>query len=348
MCLKWYKWSGEDGAPPYDPAILIRMLFLCYLYNISERQIEERVNLDLSFKYFAGLGADGKAPDHSTLTKFKNRLILGGGKSAYDELLNEILRQALRKGIVFGSIQVTDATHTIANVNTAKDHGRQSETDRHGKPKNPEDIKPARDSDAKWGNKGDKTINDPKTGEKKIVPQWFYGYKSHTNINALSGMITSIETTGGEVPDGNIFVALVEKDDQTKILPEIRTGSADRGYDYGDNHEYLKSRGFGDAIRLNDYRTAASNEFNSIWLELKKSKEYQAGKVERYKIERNFGTEKQGHGLGRCRYLGLVKYHAQSTLTALAINLKVVVAAMTGSTLKGYAYAGNGVRLPSS
>ncbi len=201
--------------------------------------------------------------------------------------------------------------------------------------------------DAKWGNKGDKTVTDPKTNEKQKIPQWFYGYKSHTNINALSGMVTSIETTSGEVPDGNVFVPLIEKDDQTGVLPEKRTGSADRGYDYGDNHEYLKSRGFGDAIRLNDYRTAKDNEFNRRWLELKKTTEYQTGKVERYKIERNFGQEKQGHGLGRCRYLGLVKYHAQSTLTALAINLKVVVAALTGSTLKGYAYAGNGVRLPS-
>src|SRR6266498_1538304 len=66
--LKWYRISegGGVGNPPYNPSLLLRMLFLSYLYNISERQIEERVNFDLTFKYFAGLGVDEKAPDHST------------------------------------------------------------------------------------------------------------------------------------------------------------------------------------------------------------------------------------------------------------------------------------------
>lgn len=32
---------------------------------------------------------------------------------------------------------------------------------------------------------------------------------------------------------------------------------------------------------------------------------YKEGWKERYKIERKFGEAKAGHGLGRCRYLGL-------------------------------------------
>ena len=43
---------------------------------------------------------------------------------------------------------------------------------------------------------------------------------------------------------------------------------------------------------------------------------------ERYKIERKFSEAKWWHGLGRCRYLGLLKYHLQAILTAMVLNLK--------------------------
>ena len=74
-----------------------------------------------------------------------------------------------------------------------------------------------------------------------------------------------------------------------------------------------------------------------MWQELKHTDEWQKGRRERYKIERKFGEGKLSHGLRRCRYLGLTKYHAQLAMTAIVLNLKVVVASMTGSTLRGYA-----------
>ena len=44
-CLRYYKGSAEIGRARYNPSVLLRILFLSYLYNISERQIEERVDL---------------------------------------------------------------------------------------------------------------------------------------------------------------------------------------------------------------------------------------------------------------------------------------------------------------
>src|SRR4030066_2091031 len=171
-CLRYYKGSAEVGRAPYNPSVLLRMLFLSYLYNISERQIEERVDLDLSFKYFVGLGVDEKAPDSTSLTYFKERLLEGAGKSAYDQLLREILSQAKQKGIRFGSIQIIDSVHTIADVNTDKDEKKK---DKGGKP---------RDPSAKWGTKGKKKIKDKKTGKAVTVNKSFYGYKTHTSANA--------------------------------------------------------------------------------------------------------------------------------------------------------------------
>jgi IS5 family transposase len=341
--LKWYRISESKGGgnAPYNPALLFRMLFLSYLYNISERQIEERVNFDLTFKYFVGLGVDEKAPDHSTLTYFKERLLLGGGKSAFDELLREILKQAQEKGIVFGSIQIVDATHTIADVNTDKDRQRKrgGKKDRDGKPKPPA---PPRDPDAAWGVKHVREVKNIETGKIERQKECFHGFKSHTSMNAKSNLITSIVTTPGNNSDNEQFIKVANKDNQVKGMNSKRTYALDKGYDDGDIHEHLKEKKFGNAVKLKKTRTA------QMWQDLKNDQKHKDGLAERYKIERKFGEEKQGHGLKRCRYLGLTKYHAQTVMTALAVNLKVVVAALTGSTLKGYVYSGNCVRLNSS
>lgn len=333
-CLRYYKGSAEVGRAPYNPSVLLRMLFLCYLYNISERQIEERVDLDLSFKYFAGLGVDEKAPDHSCLTYFKERLLAGAGKSAYDQLLREILSQAKQEGIRFGSIQIVDSVHTIADVNTDKN---KQNKDKGGKP---------RDPDASWGAKGQKKARDHQTGKIHRQTEYFYGYKAHVSRNQ-NGIVTSIVTTPGNAYDGHHFKTLVEKDNFTPA-PKQKTYAADRGYDDGENHEYLKVKKLGNAIKLNRYRTEKINQNKKPWKDLKQEKTYYEGLKQRYEIEQTFGQMKQGHGLRRARYLGVDKFHIQASLTALVINLKVVVATMTGSTLKGYGYRGNAVRFGAS
>ncbi len=72
---------------------------------------------------------------------------------------------------------------------------------------------------------------------------------------------------------------------------------------------------------------------------LKQSKRYREGLKERYKVERKFGEAKTGHGLRRCRYLGLVKYFVQVILTAMALNLKRMVKLLTGIPFRGRAVA---------
>jgi len=49
--VRYYKGGGEYGPPPYEPVVLLKMLLVSYLYNLSERQTEEMVNLNLAMKY---------------------------------------------------------------------------------------------------------------------------------------------------------------------------------------------------------------------------------------------------------------------------------------------------------
>lgn len=117
----------------------LKMLLVAYLYDLSERQVEEMATFNLAVKYFLGLAADELPPDHSTLTAFKRRLLDNGKLDAFQELLGEIVELAGEQGIEFGTLQVVDSVHTVADVNVAKDDARRKERN------------PPRDPGAQWG-----------------------------------------------------------------------------------------------------------------------------------------------------------------------------------------------------
>jgi len=160
--VKYYRGRAREGRPPYDPAVLLKMLLVSYLYDLSERQVEEMARFNLPVKYFLGLGADELPPDHSTLTAFKRRLLDNGSLDAFEELLVKIVNLASERGIEFGTLQVIDSVHTVADVNVEKDDRRRR------------DGNPPRDPGAQWGVKHSRLVKD---GEGKSSRQkvYFYG-----------------------------------------------------------------------------------------------------------------------------------------------------------------------------
>ena len=66
------------GRPSIPPEMLLRAMLLQAFYTIrSERQLMERLEFDLLFRWFVGLSADEPAWDHSTFSKNRDRLLDG-------------------------------------------------------------------------------------------------------------------------------------------------------------------------------------------------------------------------------------------------------------------------------
>jgi len=317
--IRLYKGEGVVGRPPFDPALVLKVELIAYLYNLSERQVEVYINENLPAKYFVGLAVDQKAPDHSTLTVFRERLLQRGALKVFEEMLAEIVQTALTSGVQFGSIQVVDSVHSVANVNTAKDKKRKDKGDG------------PHDPDARWGAKHRHKVKTP-DGNEVEQTQYFYGYKAHVSLNAQNGIVTSVEVSSGEAYDGHHFCSLVDQD-LKKELP-VDTYTADKGYDDGNNHFYLQQRGLYSAINLIRTRLSKKDDHKEIWEDLVRTAQYRRGLKERYKIERKFGEAKQVHGLGRCRYLGKLMFAIQAFFTAIVLNLKRMVRILTGVGFK--------------
>jgi len=64
------------GRPSIPPERLLRATLLQLLYSIrSERQLVERIEFDLLFRWFVGLSIDEKVFDASTFSKNRDRLL---------------------------------------------------------------------------------------------------------------------------------------------------------------------------------------------------------------------------------------------------------------------------------
>lgn len=66
------------GRPSIAPERLLRAMLLQAFYGIrSERQLMERMEFDLLFRWFVGLGVDEPAWNHSSFIKNRDRLLEG-------------------------------------------------------------------------------------------------------------------------------------------------------------------------------------------------------------------------------------------------------------------------------
>jgi len=198
----------DNGRPSWDPLVLFKVVFLQFLYDLSDREVEEQVNFHLVCKWFAGLQPEERAPDHTVLCRFRSRL----GVEKFQVIFNQIITQAREAGLVHDRLRIIDATHLQAKVDLFRLPVAPPGTPPSEAPGSP-------DPDARFG--------------RKSAKQSFYGYKEHLAIDADSELITAVEVTPGNVADSEVFVPLVE--------PQAQEVTADKGYDTNANHQKLKA-----------------------------------------------------------------------------------------------------------
>lgn len=163
------------GRPPYDPSVMFRALLLAQLYDLSDAALEEALNDRVSFRRFVGLPLDAVMPDHTTLCRFRNRLIQAG---LLDRLFAEFGRQLEANGLILKRGTMVDATLVEAAG---------------ARPKGGED---ATDEDARFARKEGK-------------PGSVYGYKAHVGVDQQSELIRRAVLTPANVNETSVADQLI-------------------------------------------------------------------------------------------------------------------------------------------
>ena len=65
---------GNNGNQSVDPAIILKLMFLLFYENVSsERALMRKLPLRMDWLWFCDYDLDEETPDHSVLSKARNR-----------------------------------------------------------------------------------------------------------------------------------------------------------------------------------------------------------------------------------------------------------------------------------
>lgn len=157
------------GRPGYRPLLMFKALLLQAWYGLSDAELEFRLGDSLTFGRFVGLSLEDEVPDHTTLCRFRNRLVRA---RLLEKLFDELDRQLEAAGVVLKQGTMLDAT--LIETAAAR--------------------KPPR---------GETSTVDPEAGltARKGKPGTTFGYKAHVGVDQGSGLIRTVITTPANVND---------------------------------------------------------------------------------------------------------------------------------------------------
>ena len=68
-------YCSNNGRPSIDPELFFRIYLIIFLYGIeSDRQACDEIQFNLAYRWFCKLALEDTVPDHSSLTKIRDRL----------------------------------------------------------------------------------------------------------------------------------------------------------------------------------------------------------------------------------------------------------------------------------
>lgn len=283
-------YSSKEGGASYPPILMFRALLMQIWHNLSDVQAEKMLARDLLFRRFCRLSLMDPIPDHSTISRFRNKIT---ALDLYDKLLAQINEQLTKKGAIIkeGEISILDATVIEAH---------QCRKKRGSSKKNPTEN--TQDGEAGWS---------VKTGTKGSK-EFTYGFKAHANVDE-DGFVKKLEVTAGNVHD-------------SQMVEPILTGTeiefyADSAYAGEPISKMLAARNIKNCVNKRAYRnkplTKEDDDYNA-----------QMSGV-RYVVERTFGAFKRHYHGAKTRFLGVKKTKAWMMGIAIAHNLKKAAALLS-------------------
>ncbi|WP_230502686.1 transposase, partial [Sutcliffiella rhizosphaerae] len=113
------KYSMDNGRPSIDPVVLIKMVFIQYLFGIrSMRQTIREIETNVAYRWFLGFDFDQPIPHFSTFGK--NYIRRFQDTEIFENIFYHILNEAMKEGFVDPSVAFIDSTHVKANANKKK------------------------------------------------------------------------------------------------------------------------------------------------------------------------------------------------------------------------------------
>ncbi|GAB6145292.1 IS5 family transposase [Desulfocicer niacini] len=291
--------KSRQGNAAYPPLMLFKCLLLQKWFRIkSDPELESQINDRISFKDFLSLPLGVPSPDHSTFSRFRDRI----SKTTFDKIHSEILGQfvklglSINEGIAIDARLVKSASKPLKTSRLKELEEERSnpegQLDKNGNPR-----KFSRDLELNWIVKNDKP---------------HYGLKEHASVDVKNGFVLATTLIPASVHDTNLFqYCTIFSRHTSQILKNVY---ADKGYQSKLNRSFLSLNGFGDKIMRKDTRRAKLTP-----VEIERNKDI--SKL-RYIVEQYFGLSDIHDGAARARFTTIAKNNIDLWFKQAALNIK--------------------------
>jgi transposase len=107
---------AERGRPSLDPVVFFKLQLIMFFEGIrSERKLMATASLHLAHRWYLGYALDERLPDHSSLTRIRQRL----GVELFQRFFEHLVDECQAAGLVWGQELYFDATKVAANASVS-------------------------------------------------------------------------------------------------------------------------------------------------------------------------------------------------------------------------------------
>ncbi len=230
----------DNGRPSIDPEAAVRLMLAGFFQGVvQDRKLMREAQVNIAIRWFAGYRLDEKLPDHSSLTKIRQRW----GDERFKKIFQKTIESCIDAGLVSGETVHIDATLIRADVSWESLTTEYVETV----------IKENElESDPPAG--PGRLLNTPHRPKKhiKTAPEATMttsshsfrmepSYKQHSAVDSAHGIIVDVEVTTGEQSEGSQLPEQIERI-ESNTGKKVKTLSADSGYAHGKNFQLLEEK----------------------------------------------------------------------------------------------------------
>jgi len=305
------------GRPSIAPELLLRAMLLQAFYSVrSERQLMERLEFDLLFRWFVGLGVDDAVWDHSTFSKNRDRLLEGEIAAKF---LAAVLAQPKVKRLLSSDHFSVDGTLIEAwasiksfrrkdgNDNDKEGPGRNGERSFHKEKRSNETHRSTTDPDARLYKKGD--------GQPAKLCYIGHALMENRHGLAVGGGISQATGTAERQ------TALDLIDSRCRRRRRITLG-ADKAYDVAQFVHDLRDRSVTPHIAIDGHLSKTGKpRKTAVDGRTTRHAGYDISQRCRKRIEEVFGWIKSSAGLAKVKLRGRDRVNDAFTLALAAYNL---------------------------
>ena len=300
---------AKKGRPSIPPERMLRALLLQIVYSVrSERQLMERMDYDLLFRWFVGLNIDDRVWDHSTFSFNRERLFNEAVARAFFSNTVIMAEVGALKSDEHFTVDGTllEAWASLKSFKPKDDDtsggggGRNADVDFRGQKRRNDTHASTTDPDARLFRKGPGR-------EAKL------SYLANTMMENRNGLIVDVDVrTASGTGERDGALCMIDR----AALGAGATLGADKGYDTRDFIGALREREIKPHIARN-----TTNRRSAVDHRTARGKGYAMSQRVRKLIEQGFGWAKEPGRLRKLRVTGLARVTAQTIWTFAAYNL---------------------------